>query len=1715
MNLELRHPLTRLLYAIAGLLLSVSLPVAAQTVIVPPNLHPCNHRTNLVISEFRYRMVGTSDFLPFVKITNAGPEVIDISGYQITGTLNLTLGSNVVLQPAQSHGVLFVGTLSDPPPASPDPAPASPEIRGTLELRDKRGAVLLHIEYSSEAPWPALAYAGHSLVLSNPSYGENDPRAWSASPRLWQLDVTGTNPIPGPRGKLRLNELRTGNGGFVEIYNPSATVASLTGMYLFNNPELAFGGGVSYNLGTNHGSIPAGGYLSIPLSSLPFTAASTGGHLFLQGSFSEGGDNVTAVIDLLRYGTQDTTVSIGRSPNGHGDFVRLAASSSGTANGAARVDPIVISEIMYHPASEPAGVNYEFIELYNRSATAFDLRNWRLRGSTWVDFNDAGRNYNIAPGGRLVVPGDRGDLRNLYGLSGGANNPAWMTNGYDGNGDLPNSNGVIRLQDTAGVTVDEVSYRDGEGWPEEADEGGSSLELIDVNVDNNIRENWAASNESAKAAWQLVSFSGNIANTGGDVDTVEIFLADKGECHLDDIVVRRSSGSNLVANPGFNADFSGWTKEGTHEFSARRLDGGTANGPCLHLKAGGRGDYISNRVAGTLNSGLSNDGGAIVIQAQVRWISGSTDLVIRLRGHGGEAIGSLTINPQGGTPNAANSRGMANGTPLISQVAHTPVLPLNTGAVTVTAKIKDATALTVSLNYRIDESATVYSPVSMNDSGTGGDVLANDGTFTGVIPAPNVASGLLAYYITATDSASAAARYPSADPVYPDDPRGRECLIRYDEQQPAAGYDVNASYKNHFPSYHLWMTAATRARWEERGNGSNADLDVTFVWNNARAIYNGGAHYSGSFHHRSEFGGPTVSNNQGYNLSFPSAEPFLGRDSADIDSNSHAYAAFREQASHWLAAKLGLQSTHRRYCHFIVNNTRIGTVYEDIQEPGDDFLDEFFPGDDGDLFKLEVLWEGHALGELGNYSGELPFAAPFALHRKRWMLQKRATDTPNDYSRVIPLVNAFSQPDPQFTSSVTALADTVQWMKVMGVERIIGNTDAYGWVAQHNMYAYKPEGTGRWQLLIYDTDYFTAHAPPGPSPVFAELLPTGHEPGLMIMRPQFLREYLQGLREAYVSGVLNGGIQAKMDTLHALLIAEHPGGGIYPFGSFVPPDYNHGSYTPKTYFNQRHQAIGTFLTSFSAATLSVTSSTNTTGATYTLEGIAPPDTRSIRINGNVVPVEWFNLAADNPSGWRAVFTLNLGNNNFAIQALDKNGTVIGSTLNFTVNYAIAPVAQFIRTDSSTRGMWINKYGTRGYWLPDDDTLMLDPVTVSTTAAEYDWPEYGIGSGLQRASAPLSSYNYCVHSPDNQIGGYIEVNVTAADTAWRQLSLYMYDWDFSWGGDPRVQRIELRNPVTNALLSSRAVTRFHRGKYLTWRIQGNVRVRIIYQAGAWNSVLSGVFIDPDGHVANGEAWVDDSTSTPAGATFVSNGDPWDWSTTLTPALFGTQNHTSAYYTFGMHQHYFWGATATLISEPDDVLYSWARIDNTVSQLPAEVMLQWYVTDGRQWNNRAYWGSDLINYWGPRVSGGSLPTAGQWARLDMPAWKLKLANIPVSGMAYTLHSGRTVWDRAGRETGQAADTDDDNLPDAWEQAMFGNLAQSAAGDPDGDWLVNLAELHWNSNPSDYDTDNDNVSDGEEAMWYLSDPSLLDSDADGWTDDQEINTYGTDPNDPNSHP
>ena len=161
------------------------------------------------------------------------------------------------------------------------------------------------------------------------------------------------------------------------------------------------------------------------------------------------------------------------------------------------------------------------------------------------------------------------------------------------------------------------------------------------------------------------------------------------------------------------------------------------------------------------------------------------------------------------------------------------------------------------------------------------------------------------------------------------------------------------------------------------------------------------------------------------------------------------------------------------------------------------------------------------------------------------------------------------------------------------------------------------------------------------------------------------------------------------------------------------------------------------------------------------------------------------------------------------------------------------------------------------------------------------------------------------------------------------------------------------------------------------------------------------------------WVDDSV--PAGASKDNNNDPWNWVSKNPTAESGSQSHQSTIHK-GLHQHMFSSAKQTLAVKTGETLYTYVYLDP--ANLPSEVMLQW--NDGSTWNHRAYWGANNMSFSTAGIYMGVLPTAGQWVRLEVPASRVALEGVTVSGMAFSLFDGRATWDNSGKSTAMVVTT-----------------------------------------------------------------------------------------------
>ena len=144
--------------------------------------------------------------------------------------------------------------------------------------------------------------------------------------------------------------------------------------------------------------------------------------------------------------------------------------------------PLVISRIHYHPADIDSinGNRLEFIQINNNGDEDVDLTGFYLRelGVTYTFPIDS----HLAARDSLVLCSDSATYIDFY--------HHIPFGEYDRK--LSNKDENIVLADAWGNVIDEVHYYDSEPWPSEPDGFGPYLQLIDLDADNSLPENWIA-----------------------------------------------------------------------------------------------------------------------------------------------------------------------------------------------------------------------------------------------------------------------------------------------------------------------------------------------------------------------------------------------------------------------------------------------------------------------------------------------------------------------------------------------------------------------------------------------------------------------------------------------------------------------------------------------------------------------------------------------------------------------------------------------------------------------------------------------------------------------------------------------------------------------------------------------------------------------------------------------------------------------------------------------------------------------------------------------------------------------------------------------------------------------------------------------------------------------------------------------------------------------
>lgn len=167
---------------------------------------------------------------------------------------------------------------------------------------------------------------------------------------------------------------------------------------------------------------------------------------------------------------------------------------------------------------------------------------------------------------------------------------------------------------------------------------------------------------------------------------------------------------------------------------------------------------------------------------------------------------------------------------------------------------------------------------------------------------------------------------------------------------------------------------------------------------------------------------------------------------------------------------------------------------------------------------------------------------------------------------------------------------------------------------------------------------------------------------------------------------------------------------------------------------------------------------------------------------------------------------------------------------------ILPGAVFVRTDTTTqgnwRGPWHSVYGAEGYVLADDATSLPAYARVAFVG-NLSWIWEASTPDVRALLRPTTQDRMAA----TWYGDSYDIDIHLLDPYSHQVALYLVDWD----SRDRIERIDVLDATTGAVLDTRVASDFVGGEYLVWMLSGHVRIRVTLTAGV-NAVISGVLFD---------------------------------------------------------------------------------------------------------------------------------------------------------------------------------------------------------------------------------------------------------------------------------
>lgn len=158
---------------------------------------------------------------------------------------------------------------------------------------------------------------------------------------------------------------------------------------------------------------------------------------------------------------------------------------------------VVISEIMYNPATPEGAFSPEWVEIVNVGSVPVDISGWKLDDEDAADWGPIPPATVLQPGqAAILFDGISTPITTVAGFRSAWNVPASaLVIGVDWpdlDNDPSGANEVLALKDGSDVAQDLVNFDDEGLWPSDQPEG-SSIYLTNLLADNDVGSHWARS----------------------------------------------------------------------------------------------------------------------------------------------------------------------------------------------------------------------------------------------------------------------------------------------------------------------------------------------------------------------------------------------------------------------------------------------------------------------------------------------------------------------------------------------------------------------------------------------------------------------------------------------------------------------------------------------------------------------------------------------------------------------------------------------------------------------------------------------------------------------------------------------------------------------------------------------------------------------------------------------------------------------------------------------------------------------------------------------------------------------------------------------------------------------------------------------------------------------------------------------------------------------